>query len=63
MSRGRASDGMPAEVAFLNPEKYELQETESKEDTVRSEEIPMWNDNVRNEELGIVQDAARYMRN
>ena len=60
VSRGRVSDGMPADVAFPKPEKYELQETESKEDIVRYEEIAMWNDGVRYEGLGIVQDAARY---
>ena len=42
---------MPAEVASPKPEKYELQETESKEDIVRYEETSMWKDPTRYEKL------------
>lgn len=60
LSRRRVSDVMPTEVAFPNPEKYELQETESKEDIVRYEETSMWKNTASYEELAISQDAARY---
>ena len=59
-SRRRVLDVMPTEVAFPNPEKYELQETESKEDIVRYEETSMWKNTASYEELAISQDAARY---
>lgn len=60
VSRRRLSGVMPADVAFPNPEKYELQETNSQEDIVRYEEIGIWKDTVCYEELAISQDAARY---
>ncbi|XP_078371962.1 von Willebrand factor D and EGF domain-containing protein-like isoform X7 [Oculina patagonica] len=60
VTQRRVSDGMPSEMAFPKPEKYELQETGSKEDIVRYEEIAMWNESARYEELGILQDSARY---
>ena len=60
VSRRRVSDVMPHEAAFPNPEKYELQETKSKEDIVRYEEIGMWADNVYHEKSPISQDAAGY---
>lgn len=56
----RVSGVMPNECAFPNPEKYELEETKSKEDIVRYEDIGMWKNNVSYEELQISQDAARY---
>lgn len=41
--RGRhASDVMPAEVAFPNAQKYEMEETKSKEDLVYFEECNIW---------------------
>ncbi|XP_022807283.1 von Willebrand factor D and EGF domain-containing protein-like isoform X1 [Stylophora pistillata] len=52
--------GMPTEVAFPNPEKYELQETKSKEDIVRYEEIGMWNDDVGHDKSQVSQDAVGY---
>ena len=58
--RRRCSGVMPTEVPFPNPEKYELQETESKEDVVRYEEIGLWNDAVRCEGLEILPDAVQY---
>jgi len=51
---------MPTEVPFPNPEKYELQETESKEDVVRYEEIGLWNDTIRYEGLEILPYAVQY---
>ena len=58
--RRRYSVVMPAEVPFPNLEKYELQETESKEDVVRYEEIGLSNDTVRCEGLEILPDAVQY---
>ena len=58
MSQRQVSDGMPAEIALPKPEKYELQETESKGDIIRYEEIAMWKDPVRYEGLGVFRDAA-----
>jgi len=58
--RRRGSGVMPTEVPFPSPEKYELQETESKEDVVRYEEIGLWNDTVRCEGLEILPDAVHY---
>lgn len=49
---------MPAEVAFPKPEKYELQETESKEDIVRYEETSMWKDPARYEKLAFSNGAT-----
>ena len=51
---------MPSEIALPNPVKYELQQTESKEEVAMYEEIGMWTKNVWNEELPISQDAAGY---
>ena len=51
---------MPTEVPFPNPEKYELQEMESKEDVVRYEEIGLWDDAVRYKGLEILPDAVQY---
>jgi len=57
--RRKCSGVMPTEVPFPKPEKYELQETESKEDVVRYEEIGLWNDTVRYEGLNILPDAVQ----
>jgi len=51
---------MPTEVAFPNSGKYELQETKSKEEMARYEEIGMWKDTVCYEKLPVTQDAAEY---
>ena len=59
-SRGRNSCVMPTKVSVQNPEKYELQQTESKEDIVRYEEIGMWTDNVCYGKLPVSHDAAGY---
>jgi len=58
LRRRRASGVMPAEVAFPKPEKYELQETESKEDIVRYEETSMWKDPARYEKLAFSNGAT-----
>ena len=50
---------MPAEIAFLNPEKYQLQETASREDIVRYEETSMWKDPARYEKLAF-SDGSTY---
>ena len=59
-SKRRNSCVIPTEVAFPNPGKYELQETKSKEDIVRYEEIGMRTDNVCYEKSPISQDASWY---
>ena len=59
-SRGRNSCAMHTEVAFSNPGKYELQESQSKEDIVRYEEIGMRADNVCYEKSPVSQDTAWY---
>jgi len=59
-SRRHNSCGLPTEVAFPNSGKYELQETKSKEEIVRYEEIGMWKDTVCYEKLLVTQDAAEY---
>ena len=43
-----------------NLEKYELQETELKEDVARYEEIGLWDDAVRYKGLEILPDAVQY---
>ena len=48
------------QVPFPNLEKYELQETESREDVARYEEIGLWDDAVRYEGLEILPDAVQY---
>ena len=58
--RGRCSCVTPVEVPFPDVEKYELQETESKEDIARYEEIGLWEDTVRYEGLEIFPDAVQY---
>ena len=60
MSARRNSCVVPSEVAFPNPGKYELEETKSKEDIVKYEEIGMWTDNVCYEKLPTSQDTAGY---
>ena len=50
---------MPAEIAFPNPEKYQLQETASREDIVRYEETSMWTDPARYEKLAF-SDGSTY---
>ena len=57
-SRRRDSWVMPTKVAIRHPEKCELQQTESKEDIARCEEIGMWTDNVCYEKLPGSHDAA-----
>lgn len=39
----RVSDSMPAEVAFPNPEKYEMKDTTPHEDIIRCEETGIFN--------------------
>lgn len=51
---------MPTKVSVQNLEKYELQQTESKEDIVGYEEIGMWTDNVCYGKLPVSHDAAGY---
>ena len=51
---------MPAEVAFLNPEKYQLQEIASKEDIVRYEETNMWKDPARYEKLAFSNGSTYH---
>ena len=58
--RGRRSCVTPVQVPFPNLEKYELQETELKEDVARYEEIGLWDDTVRYEGLEILPDAVQY---
>lgn len=60
VSRRCSSGVMPSEIALPNPVKYELQQTESKEDVAMYEEIGMWTKDVWYEELPISQDAAGY---
>ena len=50
---------MPAKIAFPNPEKYQLEETASKEDIVRYEETSMWKDPARYEKLAF-SDGSTY---
>ena len=59
-SRRRNSCAMPTEVAFPKHGKYELEETKSKEEIVRYEEIGIWKDTVWYEKLPVSQDAAEY---
>jgi len=51
---------MPTEVGFPKHGKYELQETKSKEEIARYEEIGMWKDTVWYEKLQVSQDDAEY---
>ncbi|PFX12900.1 von Willebrand factor D and EGF domain-containing protein [Stylophora pistillata] len=44
LDRRFLSNGMPAEVSFPDPEKYELQEAQSKENNVTYEELSTWKD-------------------
>lgn len=53
-------DGMPAESMFPNPEKYELQEAESKQDLARFEKSYFPNVATRCQEVGNTNDAADY---
>lgn len=54
----RDSEVMPAEVAFPNSEKYQLQEIASKEDIVRYEETSMWKNGPPYQEVGIPNVGA-----
>ena len=51
-------DGMPAEVAFPRPEKYELQGMELKEDCLLYEKAGVPGEPVSNQEVGIQNAAA-----
>ena len=51
---------MPAEVTFPDSEKYQLQETTSKEDSVRYEETSMWTDPARYEKLAFSNGATYH---
>ncbi len=53
-------DRMPAEVEFKKHEKYELQETESKEGTARCEKLGFSSVTACSQEVGIINDAADY---
>lgn len=52
----RFLDGMPGDVAFPRPEKYELED--QKEDVAHYEEVPISPIGVRYEELGFSNEAA-----
>lgn len=68
----RVLNGMPAEVPFPKPEKYELKKAQSKENTVSHEELGIWKDSSNfeklhfskggalNQEVGIVNTASDY---
>jgi len=51
-------DGMPRDVAFPRPEKYELED--QNEDVVRFEEVPLSAIGVRYAGLGVTNKAAYY---
>ena len=51
-------DGMPRDVAFPRPEKYELEG--KKEDIVRFEEVPLSTVGVRYAGLGVTNKAVYY---
>ena len=57
LHRRRFSNGMPSEVPFPNQEKYELEETRSKEDIVSYEEQGLWKEAGDNEKFN---GGARY---
>lgn len=51
---------MPSDVAFPKPEKYELKETQSKEDIVSFEAIGIWNDTFHYEKLHFSNGTTRF---
>jgi len=51
-------DGMPAEVAFPKPDKYELQGMELKEDCLLCEKSGLPGEPVSNQEVGVQNSAA-----
>ena len=55
-----SGDGMPTEVAFPSPDKYELQEIELKEECVLYEESGFSGEPVPTQEEGIHNAAADY---
>ena len=51
---------MPSEIAFPNPEKYELKEAQCKEEIISYEEIGIWQDTVHYEKLHFSNGESRY---
>ena len=51
---------MPAKIAFPNPEKYQLEETASKEDIVRYEETSMCKDPAGYENLAFTNGSTYH---
>lgn len=58
INRARVANGLPPDVAFPNPEKYEM--SNRKEDIVRYEEVKISAIGIRYEELGIPNEAVHY---
>lgn len=60
LKNGDSGDGMPTEVAFPRPDKYELQEMELKEEYVLYGKAGFSSEPVPTQEVGIQNAAADY---